>query len=418
MLNNDASLRERAFCEETGVSATVEIQSQLDAVKHLRWVLADKRAARLICGPESSGKSTIIRNFVAGLPKDVAVAMLDGSRLKPGELLSEILAQFGYKLELQSVDELLRMVNVFAVQQTRVCQAPVLIVEGVDSMYPGALRILCVLAALKFQGQFAIRIVLTGSRRATRLLKSEGMAPIAQRAVSVYEVAPFSRSESMRFLHGRLEACGIQQPDQVLPVDVCDRLHEISGGLPGVLKENARGALALSTKLPVNELAVEKQKQAMRAEQRRPIAGRAVSISTPAPRLIVTSNGETLEDYEIKEKKVLVGRSNLADITIYNQYASKMHALFMLYSDALVIVDLNSANGTFVNSVKVNSTILRSDDIITVANHRLKVVNAPEADSGILDDVTTADTTQMKTLEQKREEKKGTFPPFEVGRKL
>jgi len=417
MVNNDAVLREQAFGERIDASAAVELQSQQEAVKHLRWVLADKRAARVICGPEASGKSTIVRRFVAGLPKDISVAMLDGSRLKPRDLLSEILAQFGYKPELQSVDELLRMVNVFAVQQTRVCQPPVLIVESIDSMYPGALRILCLLAALKFQGRFAIRILLTGSRRAARLLQSEGMAPVAQRAVSVYEVAPFSQSETMRYLHGRLERCGIQQPDQVLPVNVCDRLHEISGGLPGVLNENARGVLALSTKLPVNELTVEKQKQVMRDKEHRLTASRARKISPPTPRLIVTSSGETLQEYEIKEKKVLVGRSNLADVTIYNQFASKMHALFMLYSDALVIVDLNSANGTFVNSTKVSSTILKSDDIISIANHRIKVVNAPESDSDVHDEIRAADTTRMKTLDERREAKKRTYPLFEVDRK-
>ena len=415
MVNNDAFLREQAFGKRADAFATVELKSQQHAVKHLHSILADKRAARLIFGPRSCGRSTIIRQFVAGLPEEMARAVVDGSKLKPQELLSEILAQFGYKLELQSVDELLRMIQVFAVQQTRVSQSPVLVVENIDRMYPATLRVLSLLAAFEFQSRFAIRIVLAGNQRAPQLLQSDGMAPISQRTVTVFAVMPLSRAESMRYLHGRLETCGIERPDQVLPMHVCDRLHGISNGLPGALNDNARGAMSFATRLPVSERDVERQKRALKEK-----AGRTVAPETKrpsVPKLIVTSDGETLDEFEIRQKKTLVGRSSLADITIYNQFASKMHALFMLYSDALVIVDLNSANGTFVNSVKVNSTILKSNDIISLANHRIKVVDAPAADTGVLDDVTTSDTAEMKTLDQQRSEKKGAFPLFEVGRK-
>ena len=192
-------------------------------------------------------------------------------------------------------------------------------------------------------------------------------------------------------------------------------LHEISGGLPGLLSENAQGAMALATDLPVDRSAIMRQIQAMRAKERERTARSAARNQTRPPRLIVTSNGETLEEFTVREKKVLVGRSNLADITVYDQFASKMHALFMLYSDALVLVDLNSANGTFVNSVKVNSTILRNDDIVSLASHRIKVLDVPVVDSQSVGAITTSDTTKMKTLEEQRKQKRRKLELYEVG---
>ena len=306
------------------------------------------------------------------------------------------------------------MINVFAVQQTRVGQPPVLVVEGIDRMYPSTLRVLALLAALQYQGHFALQIVLSGGSRAPQLLQSEGLAPVRQRTVTVYEVSPFSNAESMRYLHGRLEACGVERPDQVLPVNICDMLHDISGGLPGSLSENAKGVLAIATKLPVDRSAVVRQVRAMRKKEQERIDRSAAKDKARLPRLIVTSNGETVEEFEVRENKVTVGRSTLADITIYDQFASKMHALFIRYSDALVVVDLNSANGIFVNSVRVNSTILRNNDIVSLANHRVKVLDVPVADSRSVGPVTTSDTAKMKTLAEQRELKRQKQQLYEV----
>lgn len=394
---NDPRPLEQAFREDTDASVAVQLQSQQNALKYLRSILTDARGAGLLYGPASSGKSTIIRSYTRALHHDVAFAAIDGSGLTPQVLLSEVLSQFGYKMTLESADDLLRMVKVFAVQQTRVCQPPIIIVENIEKMLPGALRILCLLASLTFQSRFAIRLVLTGNGRAPFLLKSEGMSSISQRTVSVYEVEPFSAGETMLYLHGRLRSCGVQQVDQVFPMNVCDRLHRSTGGRPGALNERAKELLEEAESQPPTELDVERYKD---REEKKP----------PVPQLIVTWDGETVEQYVFKERKVTIGRSDLADIVIRNEYVSKFHALVRLYSDALVLIDLNSSNGVFVNSVKINSTILRSDDIISVANHRIKVVDAPSADSDRISSASADATAKMRALDDLRNERKARSP--------
>ena len=77
---------------------------------------------------------------------------------------------------------------------------------------------------------------------------------------------------------------------------------------------------------------------------------------------------------------------------------SKVHAVFLLYTDALVLLDLNSSNGTTVNSVTTKKTILKSDDIISLGNHRLKVENAPEVSEEMEELLKSPDTLKMKNL--------------------
>jgi pSer/pThr/pTyr-binding forkhead associated (FHA) protein len=167
----------------------------------------------------------------------------------------------------------------------------------------------------------------------------------------------------------------------------------MSGGLPGLLIRNAKAVIERAGPGPVREEDVRRHQV---ESQNRPAM----------PRLIVTTNGKTIEEFEFKERKVTLGRSNICDVVIYNEFASKFHALLILYADALILVDLNSSNGTFVNSVRVSSTILRSHDIISLADYRIKVLDAPEPGSDQASMAAASDTSKMKTLDEVRREKK------------
>ncbi len=116
------------------------------------------------------------------------------------------------------------------------------------------------------------------------------------------------------------------------------------------------------------------------------------------PRIIVSQHRETVGEYTVADKKVLIGRSEFADIVIDDLYASKLHAMVLIYSDALVLLDLNSANGVTVNSVKTKCAILKENDIITIGHHRLKIENVPELSEEMRQMVETKDTLKMKNI--------------------
>jgi len=127
----------------------------------------------------------------------------------------------------------------------------------------------------------------------------------------------------------------------------------------------------------------------------------------------VTRNGETLSIYTSTTKKILIGRSEFADVVLDDDYASKMHAALMLYSNALVLLDLNSSNGTTVNSVRMKSTVLKDNDIISIGHHRIKVENAPAMGAEVAERINAPDTVKMKTLTEMRrlqEERPGIAP--------
>ena len=107
----------------------VRYRSQQEALKFLGSILTDERGIALLHGPQASGKSAVATQFVRDVQAEVAVATVDGGRIKTADFLSIILEQFGYQVALDSVDELLNMLSVFVVQQTRTIRAPILILR-------------------------------------------------------------------------------------------------------------------------------------------------------------------------------------------------------------------------------------------------------------------------------------------------
>jgi pSer/pThr/pTyr-binding forkhead associated (FHA) protein len=124
-----------------------------------------------------------------------------------------------------------------------------------------------------------------------------------------------------------------------------------------------------------------------------------MKIHSPSPpRLIVSKDGDTVDEFTFSDKKVLIGRSEFADIVIEDLYASKLHAMILAFSDALVLLDLNSANGVTVNTVKLQSAVLEENDIISIGRHRLKVENAPELSEKMRRMVESKDTLKMMNI--------------------
>ncbi len=289
------------------------------AQKFLQSILSDERGLGLLHGPEDSGKSALLDAFILNLPGKVAVADVDGTRLHAQQFLSRILEQFGYGLDLDSADDLLKMLKVIVLHLTRSHEAPILIVRNLGAMYPSCLAVLCSLASQRVHHRYALRIVLVGDRPFHRIIDSPKMGAIAERLIGRYELKP--------------------------------------------------------------------------------------EIGTRVPALIVSLDGQVIQQLDLADSKVLVGRSDFCDIYLDGHCISRQHALLIRDQDALILFDLRSRNGTSVNSIEVTTRVLHDSDVIAIGDYRLKVL-LPDAYTAVnLRAAETADTARMKQLEDARREK-------------
>ena len=84
--------------------------------------------------------------------------------------------------------------------------------------------------------------------------------------------------------------------------------------------------------------------------------------------------GEQGKRYELADEDLTVGREAGNTIVVASDQASRRHARIFLSGGAHVLVDLDSTNGTYLNSKLVKEQTLRHGDVIRIASTVLKYV--------------------------------------------
>jgi len=396
-----AGLQEQPFPVHGKPVVFVPSASQQAACQFLSDTYENDHGLGLFQGPPLSGKTAIIQHFTESLPEDAAVALVDGAGLNTTTLLESVLSQFGYDLKLSSVGELINMVKVFVVQQTASDHAPLLIIENTHALNPSALRGLCELAELKVKHKSALRLIFASDRSISSIVEAPAMASISKRLTGDFHLEPLTKDETTEYLHMKLRAGGCVDPQGVLPADVCEALHSASGGWPGIVDSLVRLALGKADIFPIRKDQIERLltsngKPSLVDENDGTSHDSAESAGSP--KLYLTYNGRTLREIDVDRPRLLVGRSDHNDLCINSRYVSRHHALFFKRGSATVLMDLNSTNGTYVNSRRVHNHVLNHDDVISIGNHGIKFHDPAARQRDSLDGAGFDETVVMKNL--------------------
>lgn len=399
-----AGLVEQPFPTHGKPLAIISYSSGRAAIEVLRDTCKNATGLSLLQGPSLSGKSTLIRTFRSSVHEDCSVAVVDGKGLDSTQLLIAVLRQFGYDPDLNSRNELLGLVRIFALQQATSHEAPLLIVENAHELNPGALRVLCELAELRVRRGSALKMVLVSDRSLGAIISAHAMEPIAKRILHDFHLHPMSRQEAKHYLHAKLHAAGSNFPEFAFPDVVCEELWQASAGWPGIIDRIALLALASTKSLPVTVAAVEHPALPAGTWSDSEATDELQDEDTPPkpPQLVVTSNGMVVDELTMDRPKMLIGRSDHNDIAISSRFISRHHALLIRHGSTTFLMDLNSTNGTFVNSKRVSNHVLQHEDVVTIGHHRIKFHDPHAATHSALDSVDLADTVIMKTLDDMR----------------
>ncbi len=399
-----AGLYEQPFPTHGKPLSTLSYASHEQALKILDETCAAPNGLSLLQGPTLSGKSTIIRKFVDSLPQESAHAVVDGNRLNTTGLLEAALRQFGYVFDHSSPNELLGMLRVFALQQAASQHPPILIIENAHGLNPSALRAVCELATLEVRNTSALKMVLVSDRPLRTIIDSPAMECISGRLLHDFHLHPMSSEEVVHYVHEKLRAAGSLMPEFIFPGTVCTELWRSSAGWPGIIDRIALLALAQSETLPVPVEIIESPALPNGTwDDLELIEAQQQSTALPGPpTLYVSHEGETIRELIFDMSRLLIGRSEHNDIAIGSRFISRHHALLVRHGSSTFLMDLNSSNGTFVNSRRVSNHVLVHDDVITVGHHRIKFDDPHATKRGSLDGNEFVDTAVMKTLDDMR----------------
>jgi hypothetical protein len=90
------------------------------------------------------------------------------------------------------------------------------------------------------------------------------------------------------------------------------------------------------------------------------------------PRLIISGPEVESATFELEQEYTHAGRSSDNEIHLPFSSVSTRHCIFILSGADVVVRDLNSSNGTFVNGAAIDETILRPGDQIQLGTIQMK----------------------------------------------
>ena len=94
-------------------------------------------------------------------------------------------------------------------------------------------------------------------------------------------------------------------------------------------------------------------------------------------RLVPLEGGSSIE---LTRDLTLVGRKEDCDLRLDHKSISKFHCVIVKAESTLLLRDLGSTNGTFVNGKKIRRATLRPNDCLTIASIPFRIKTTSEND--------------------------------------
>lgn len=88
-------------------------------------------------------------------------------------------------------------------------------------------------------------------------------------------------------------------------------------------------------------------------------------------KLVLSFQGVLIREYPLDRPVLTIGRHGENDIVIDHMGVSGKHARVAVDGQSVILTDLKSTNGTFVNGRRVEQVELRPNDWITIGRHIL-----------------------------------------------
>jgi two-component system cell cycle response regulator len=93
-------------------------------------------------------------------------------------------------------------------------------------------------------------------------------------------------------------------------------------------------------------------------------------------RLLVRTSGDTGIVHKLG-RRTAIGRTPDNDLRIDEDFISRRHAVILASAESVIVEDLNSTNGVFVNGVQVTRRELREGDLLTIGKTSFRYVLKP-----------------------------------------
>jgi general secretion pathway protein A len=207
-------------------------QSYARAKAYVQYALHRAEGFVMITGRPGTGKTTLVQDLLATLPKrEVVVATLVSTQLGADDLLRMTAYEFGLDSDAPRKAQVLQRLMEFLNQQQRQGLRSLLIIDEAQELPPEALVELRLLTNLQRSGRPLLQIVLLGQESLRSVVQDRNMEQLHQRLIAAWNLEPLNPQETIGYVRHRLERAG-WRGDPVFERGVVPLIYHFSQGIP------------------------------------------------------------------------------------------------------------------------------------------------------------------------------------------
>ena len=354
----------------------------------------------VITGEIGSGKTTLIESFLKEIQSDVVIAQINQTQVSAVDFLQAVLVQFGFSPFKMKKAELIATLNNFLVEQYAAGRKALLIVDEAQNLSMRVLEEIRLLSGVETTKEKVLRIILAGQPELNEKLDAPELVQLTQRIRLRFHLTTLSPPETRAYIQHRLEVAGAGDRP-VFSEETYPEIYRFSGGVPRLVNTLCDTALMAAFTADRDTVTLADIRQSLEelqwvdyaarsAQQVRPAAASpppplelppptgAPATEAPQPvhgRLLVATDGRTVEERMLRVGRIIVGRTPDNDLQIDSRFVSRHHCQIITTINSCVIEDLNSTNGIYVKSKRVRRHYLNDGDVVVIGKHELIYVD-------------------------------------------
>jgi general secretion pathway protein A len=213
-----------------------------EALAHLRLGLTESSGFVCITGDIGTGKTTLLRTFLAELGPEVSAAYVFNPALSARELLQRVNNELGVPTtgsEMELVDAL----NAHLLAQRRAGRLSVVVVDEAQALSVGLLEQLRLLSNLETTTEKLLRLVLVGQPQLRTLLVDPELAQLNQRITLRWHIGPLTLEETVEYIHHRLSVASDGRATHLFTRSAIALVHRYAKGVPRLVNMIAHRSL-------------------------------------------------------------------------------------------------------------------------------------------------------------------------------
>jgi general secretion pathway protein A len=352
----------------------------------------------VITGEIGSGKTTLIESFLKEIQSDVVIAQINQTQVSAIDFLQAVLVQFGFSPFKMKKAELIATLNNFLIEQYAAGRKVLLIVDEAQNLSMRVLEEIRLLSGVETTKEKVLRIILAGQPELSEKLDAPELIQLTQRIRLRFHLTTLSQAEMRAYIQHRLEVAGAADR-QIFAEDTFAEIYRYTGGVPRLVNTLCDTALMAAFTADHDTVTLADIHQAVDELQwveysaRNTLQMRAPAEPRPVQtphhpgavphdvgqsihgRLLVATDGRTVEDRMLHVGRIIVGRTPDNDLQIDSRFVSRHHCQIITSLHSSVIEDLNSTNGIYVKSKRVRRHYLNDGDVVVIGKHELIYVD-------------------------------------------